>query len=90
MKEGLIVSKGVELDRDTAAELKRLRKLEKAHKRLQTEHELLKKPSSGLQNKNRNLPIHPRPQRKFQSERHVPAFCCEQRGLLCLARKASI
>ena len=43
MKEGLIVSKGVELDRNTAAELKRLRKLEKAHKRLQTEHELLKK-----------------------------------------------
>jgi len=43
MKEGLIVSKGVDLDKDSAAELKRLRKLEKAHKRLLMEHDLLKK-----------------------------------------------
>lgn len=43
MKEGLIVTKGVELDRDSAADLKRLRKLEKAHKQLLIEHDLLKK-----------------------------------------------
>jgi len=43
MREGLIVSKGIELDKETAAELRRLRKLEKAHKRLQLEHDLLKK-----------------------------------------------
>ena len=43
MKEGLIVSKGIELDKDSAAELKRLRKLEKAHKQLLMEHDLLKK-----------------------------------------------
>lgn len=43
MREGLIVSKGSDLDLETAAELKRLRKLEKAHKRLQLEHDLLKK-----------------------------------------------
>ena len=43
MREGLIVSKGIQLDKETAAELKRLRKLEKAHFRLQEEHEILKK-----------------------------------------------
>lgn len=43
MREGLIVSKGIELDKETSAELKRLRKLEKAYSRLQEEHEILKK-----------------------------------------------
>lgn len=42
-KEGLIMSKGVEISKTEAAELKRLRKLEKDYKRLQIEHELLKK-----------------------------------------------
>jgi len=37
MREGLIVSKGVEIDKETAAELKRLRKLEKAHSRTKLE-----------------------------------------------------
>ena len=43
VREGLILSKGVDIDRETAAELKRLRKLEKAHKRLLVEHQILKK-----------------------------------------------
>ena len=42
-REGLIVTKGVKLDDETAAELKRLRDLEKKYKLLQMEHELLKK-----------------------------------------------
>ena len=42
-REGLIVTKGVKLDLATAAELKRLRVLEKKYKLLQEEHELLKK-----------------------------------------------
>jgi transposase len=42
-REGLIVTKGVKLDMETAAELKRLRELEKKYKLLQEEHELLKK-----------------------------------------------
>ena len=37
------MSKGVDLDLEAAAELKRLKKLEKAHKRLLVEHDLLKK-----------------------------------------------
>jgi len=41
-REGLIVTKGVKLDDETVAELKRLRALEK-YKILQQEHELLKK-----------------------------------------------
>lgn len=44
-RDGLIMAKGktVVIDPQTAAELRRLRKLEKAHKVLQQEHELLKK-----------------------------------------------
>ncbi|MBI5437119.1 MAG: transposase [Nitrosomonadales bacterium] len=42
-REGLIVTKGIKLDDETTAELKRLRDLEKKYKLLQQEHELLKK-----------------------------------------------
>lgn len=42
-REGLIVTKGVKLDLETAAELKRLRELERKYKQLQEEHALLKK-----------------------------------------------
>jgi transposase len=42
-REGLIVTKGVEVDKDVVAELKALRKLKKEHERLKLEHELLKK-----------------------------------------------
>ena len=43
VREGLVVSKGVELDKEVAAELKELRKLKQAHERLKMEHDLLKK-----------------------------------------------
>jgi transposase len=42
-REGLIVTKGVQVDKDVAAELKELRKLKREHERLKIEHELLKK-----------------------------------------------
>ena len=42
-REGLIVTKGVKLDTETSAELKRLRELERKYKLLKEEHELLKK-----------------------------------------------
>ena len=42
-REGLIVTKGVEVDKEIAAELKELRKMKKAHERLKIEHDLLKK-----------------------------------------------
>ena len=42
-REGLIVTKSVKLDLETASELKRLRDLEKKYKVLQQEHEHLKK-----------------------------------------------
>ncbi len=43
MREGLIMAKGVELDKEVAAELKELRKVKKDYQRLQVEHDLLKK-----------------------------------------------
>ena len=42
-REGLIVTRGVEVDKTVEAELKELRKLKKAYAQLQVEHELLKK-----------------------------------------------
>ena len=42
-KEGLIVTKGVNLDKAAAAELKELRKIKKDYERLKVEHDLLKK-----------------------------------------------
>jgi len=42
-REGKIVTKGVEVDKDVAAELKQLRKVKREYERLKIEHELLKK-----------------------------------------------
>lgn len=42
-REGKIVTKGVDVDKDVAAELKALRRLKREHERLKIEHELLKK-----------------------------------------------
>ena len=42
-REGQIVTKGVEVNKATAAELKELRKLRRDYERLKIEHELLKK-----------------------------------------------
>lgn len=42
-REGVIVTKGIEVDKEIAAELKELRKLKKEHERLKMEHDLLKK-----------------------------------------------
>lgn len=42
-REGVIVTKGVKIDTETAAELKRLRDLEKKYKLLQEEQAILKK-----------------------------------------------
>jgi transposase len=43
VREGVIMAKSAEIDKEIAAELKELRKLRKAHARLQEEHDLLKK-----------------------------------------------
>ena len=42
-REGQIVTKGVEVDKEILAELKQLRQLKKEHERLKLEHEILKK-----------------------------------------------
>lgn len=43
MREGEIMGKGVEVDKEVAAELRELRRVKKAYDRLQIEHALLKK-----------------------------------------------
>jgi transposase len=57
-REGMIVTKGVQVDKDVAAELKALRKLKIEHERLKIEHELSKKPSSSLPDEERDLRLH--------------------------------
>jgi len=42
-REGLIVTKGVAVDKDILAELKELRRVKKAYEQLKLEHDLLKK-----------------------------------------------
>lgn len=42
-REGLIVTKGVQVEKDIAAELKELRRVKKEYERLKLEHEILKK-----------------------------------------------
>ena len=42
-REGLIMTKGVQVDKDVAAELKELRRMKKQYERLKLEHEILKK-----------------------------------------------
>ncbi len=42
-REGLIVNKGVAVDKEIAAELKELRQVNRAYERLKIEHDLLKK-----------------------------------------------
>ncbi|WP_394001076.1 transposase [Luteimonas sp. WGS1318] len=42
-REGVIVTKGIELDKTVAAELKALREVKRKYERLQVEHDLLKK-----------------------------------------------
>ena|SRR5690242_14307517 len=43
VREGQIVSKGIEIEQDVAAELKSLREMKKKYERLKLEHEILKK-----------------------------------------------
>ena len=42
-REGRIVTKGVEIEKDVVAELKELRRMKKQYERLKLEHEILKK-----------------------------------------------
>ena len=42
-REGVIVTKGIAVDREVAAELKELRRVKKAYEQLKLEHDLLKK-----------------------------------------------
>lgn len=43
MREGKIVAKGADIDKEVASELKELRRIKKDYERLKVEHDLLKK-----------------------------------------------
>ena len=57
-REGVIVTKGIETEKDAAAELVELRKLKKKYQRLQMEHDLLKKAIAFTSDRDRtSLPL---------------------------------
>ena len=60
LSDGIIMTKKDKgtLDAEEKIELKRLRKLEKEHEILLIKHDLLKKASSSIRIKKRNLPVH--------------------------------
>jgi transposase len=54
-REGKLMTRGVKLDVELAAELKRLRELERRYKVLKEEHELLKKAIGGFNHSAQHL-----------------------------------
>jgi transposase len=72
-REGLIVTKGVKIERDVAAELKELRRVKKEYEQLKLEHEILKKPSRSLPLERGRLCLHRALPRNLPSEDAVPA-----------------
>jgi transposase InsO family protein len=87
-REGLIVTKGVEVDKEIAAELKELRKIKKAHERLKIEHDLLKKRSPSLPLEERNLRLHQALSRDVPGENVVQTLWSEPGWLLRVAEAA--
>tara|TARA_R110000787_G_scaffold107489_6_gene215435 strand:+ start:1063 stop:1476 length:414 start_codon:yes stop_codon:yes gene_type:complete len=85
-REGLILTKGVAVNKEVAAELKELRRMKKAYEQLKLEHDLLKKRRSpSLQNEERNLRLHRTPARKTPRETDVPCLRRQHQWFLCLA-----
>jgi transposase len=74
-REGLIVTKGVAVDKEVAAELKELRRVKKAYEQLKIEHDLLK---------DRHLCLH-LPAKAAAGEIIVPALRRQHERLLRLA-----
>ena len=89
MREGGIMSKGVEVDKEVAAELRELRRVKKAYDRLKIEHALLKKPSSTLPEQRRHLRLHRLQQRKLPGEDEVRTLQCQWQRILRLAGSAT-
>lgn len=83
-REGVIVTKGVAIDKEVAAELKELRRVKKAYEQLKIEHDLLKKRSRSLPVQGRYLRLHP-PANAPAGEAAVPALRCQCQRLLRLA-----
>jgi transposase len=81
-REGQIVTKGMEVDKQVAAELKELRKIKKAYERLHIEHDLLKKPSSSLPSEERHLCLHRPEQRNLAGDDDVSTAWGEYQWLL--------
>jgi transposase len=71
MREGKIMAKGADVDKEVAGKLKELRRIKKDYKRLKVEHDLLKKPSSSLLLEIRHLRVHPPPQKNVRGDTHV-------------------
>ena len=88
-REGQIVTKGIEIEKDVETELKELRKMKKAYDRLLVGHDILKKPSSSLPNERRHLRLHRASSRNLPGEDDVSSAWGECQRLLCVERPAA-
>ena len=84
-REGLIVTRKVEIDKATAAELKELRRVKRDYERLKLEHDILKKPSSSLREQRRHLRLHRAPPGSVPGPSDVPIIRSELERLLRVA-----
>lgn len=87
-RQGIIMTKGVDVDSAVAAELKALRQIKRQYDRLKVEHDLLKKRSRSLQVEGRNLRLHRAPSRDVPGEDDVPSPWRQHRRLLCVGTTA--
>ena len=88
-REGRIMTKGVDVNKDVAAELKALRRMNKDYERLKLEHELLKKPSRSLPNEKRHLCVHRARKRALPDQSDVRLIWRDARRLLRVAGPAT-
>lgn len=85
-REGVIVTKGVDIEKEFAAALKELRQVKKNYGRLKLEHDLLKIPSRSLPLEGRHLRLHRALRRASAGGSALPNPEGQPSGLLRLAR----
>ena len=89
VREGVIMAKSADIDKEVSAELKELRKIKKAYARLQEEHDILKKAVVFTSARKRTSSPSSTSTRKTTSREDVCVVWSERKRLLHLAQSAT-
>jgi transposase len=84
-REGRIMTKGVQIEKDVAAELKELRRVKKQYERLKLEHEILKKAIAFTSERRAKSSRSSKHTNKASRSECVCAVRSERERLLCMA-----